>query len=59
VSALSDDAAMEFEVVPDDELDGYDEDEAYAFLAGVGLETSTAKLPNSQPGVSVNDAGER
>lgn len=45
MGAIADDAAIEFSFVPDDELTGYTEDEAYAFLAGVGPETSTAKLP--------------
>jgi 2'-5' RNA ligase len=45
VGALTDNESLDFTVVPDDELVGYTEDEAYAFLAGIGPETSTAKLP--------------
>lgn len=45
MGALTDNESLEFTVVPDGELIGYTEDEAYAFLAGVGPETSTTKLP--------------
>lgn len=57
MSALRNDDVV-FELVPAEERTGYTEDEAYALLAGISLQTSTAKLPpvaagNPQPSASV------
>lgn len=59
MGALRDDAPMEWELVDPNEP-GLTVDEAYALLAGIGPESSTAKLPpttagNQQPSANVTD----
>jgi hypothetical protein len=44
MSALTEDD-IEFRKLSDEELIGYTPEEAYAFLAGIGSETSTTKMP--------------
>lgn len=58
MSALSRDEPVVLELVPPEDLVGLTEDEAYALLAGIGPQTSTAKMPvaaagNPQPSASV------